>query len=73
MLLALLAFWMLRFLFTIVTAAIAIVLALVACLGVIAAGVIGHFNEERGAVWHQAAVLLIDSAIGVAKLAEGRR
>lgn len=73
MFLALLAFWMLRFLFTVATAAAAIVLAMAACLGVIAAGIVGHFNEERGAVWHQASVLLIDSAIEVGKVAEGRR
>ena len=73
MFVALLAFWMLRFLFTVAMVAVAIVLAVAACLGVIVAGIVGQFNEERGAVWHQSAVLLINSAIGVAKVAEGRR
>ena len=43
------AFWMLRFLFTVATVAVAIVLAVAACLGVIVAGIVGQFNEERGA------------------------
>lgn len=52
-------------------ACVAIVLAVAACLGVAAAGIIGLWNEERGHQCHQAAVLLIDSAIKVGRVAEG--
>ena len=73
MILALLCFWMLRFMFTIVTVAVAIVLAVAACLGVIVAGIVGQFNDGRGRQWHQAAGVLMEASIALAKVAEGRR
>lgn len=73
MFLGLLAWLMIRVMYwTVMTAAI-IVLTTAAGFGVIAAGIIGLFNEQHGELCHEAAVLLINGAIGIAQVAEGRR
>lgn len=73
MFMAILLMVMIRFMFWAVVVAAAIVLATAACLGVIAGGIIGRFNEERGHVWHEASVGLINGAIRSAMFADNHR
>lgn len=73
MFLALFGMVLVRFAFWAIVVCGAVFLVFAAAIGVIIAGIVSLYDEDRGADWHDAACLLMRNAVRTAMFADNHR